>query len=90
MNSAGYHEELPRQLEPQGPKAPQQWCSVPRNMEHPKGKASPESGGLSRTVENFSHNETQTELHGAEKKGTLVHQGVGRREGKKDLIVTVQ
>lgn len=34
----------------------------------PKGKAGPESGGLSRTVETFSHNQTKTELHRAAKK----------------------
>lgn len=37
-----------------------QSCSgaPPLSLEDPKGQASPESGGLSRTVEKFSHNQT--------------------------------
>lgn len=54
----------------------------------PKGKAGPESGGLSRTVEKFSHNQTQTEPHRAARR-TPVHQGDRGREGGKELTVTI-
>lgn len=69
-------------------RAPEQWWgSVSQSMEDPKGNVGPESGGLSRTVEKFSHNQTQTELHRPVKR-TPVHQGAGGREGKgEDLIV---
>lgn len=59
--------------------APERWWgSASLSLQDPKGKASPESGGLSRTVEKFSHNQTQTELRGAVKRPLSTERERGR------------
>jgi len=48
---------LPLGVAGRGRASEQWWGSAVPSLEDPKGKASPESGGLSRTVKTFSHNQ---------------------------------
>lgn len=47
------------------------WGPASPSPVDPKGKASPESGGLSRTVQEFSHNQTNKQSCTEQRKGPL-------------------
>lgn len=64
--------------------ASEKWLgSDSTSMEDPRGKSSPESGGLSRTVEKFSHNQTHKQSRTGQQRGPLSMEEMERgREGR--------
>lgn len=74
---------LPQEVAGRRGVSAQWWSSASLSLKDPKGKVSPESGGLSRTVKKFSHNQIHKQNCKGQRKGPLSSKEIegGRERG---------
>ena len=78
---------LPQEVAGRRGVSAQWWGSASLSLKDPKGKVSPESGGLSRTVKKFSHNQIHKQSCNGQQKGPLSSkemEGGRERGGRSD------